>query len=400
MQASGADALPRRRFASPASLGLVALACRSRRTARVRIRERARSTIVGARRSACSRSKSAVELRARESFDIHVRVAREVLAERAVALPGTHRVALDPERTPACRARPHSTSASEDAPPRSRARPRDRGSASCARGRRRGRRRRPRARSSMKASVVVASGAIMRSADECEMSRSCQRRDVLERRDARRANHAGEAAEVLRSGSGCACGASRSSPSARTVKASSASPTSSAASDARSCASRSMPGGHEAPSRRRARRGDRAGRPACSPSPAERPSAPSALAPRSPARGARRCRRRRRSCRSAICVTRVREALAAARHLGVVAGEDDAERDGLGEDAVAAADHRRLGVSRVRAWRALRGARRARVSIASVASRSWIANDVSSTSLDVIPRWKPARPPRRAPRRA
>ena len=137
---------------------------------------------------------------------------------------------------------------------------------------------------------------------------------------------------------------------------------------------------------RSTRRGDRARRPACSLSPAESPSLPE--------RALLDLRRevRVRPDRPGDLADRDLRArdldpLLRPRHLGVVPGEREAERDRLGEDAVAPADHRRRARARGPASRARRAACRRARGARSAASRSWIASDVSSTSLDVIPRW-------------
>ena len=77
----------------------------------------------------------------------------------------------------------------------------------------------------------------------------------------------------------------------------------------------------------------------------------------------------------------------AARDLGVVSREREAERDRLGEDPVAPSDHRRLRRARARASASAARSLSQRASSLSAASRSRIASDVSSTSLEVMPRW-------------
>ena len=172
-----------------------------------------------------------------------------------------------------------------------------------------------------------------------------------------------------RSGWGCACGASRSTPSGPTVNASSASPTSLRCQWRTFVASRSMPAATSASAAKYAACRSRATTCVATVS-GSRPSAASACfsmagercayVPTAPAILPTAISRR------AACEPR-----ATARHLRVVPGEREAEGDRLGEDAVAAADHRRLARARARD-RASAARRRvaAATSSLSAASRS------------------------------
>ena len=246
---------------------------------------------------------------------------------------------------------------------------------------------RPAARRSMKSASAVASGAIMRSTDECEMSRSCHSATFSSAGAGVAAQQAREAGQVLRQDRVLLVRHRRGALLALAERLLGladlgALPVAHLERDAARRRRRA------APARRTARRGDRAAPPAWPPSRGAGRARPSACCLDRRARRWRRCRPRRRSCRRAM-VSRARdEAAAVAARLGVEAGEHQAERDRLGVDAVRAADHRRVRGARRRAACSAaqqqierrRGSRRAR------RARAAAPATVSSTSDEVMPR--------------
>ena len=216
---------------------------------------------------------------------------------------------------------------------------------------------------------VVASGAITRSTDECEMSRSCQSATSSSAGAGVAAQQRARGRTGSRSGSGSSCAASPRSPSGpcRTAPrprrprcAASGGPRSRAARCAvpRSASAAKYVG--VAVARDDLGR-DRLGREA------ERCARP---LPRPRARRWRRCRPRRRSCRPRSPRAR-RRAARGARELGVEAGEHQAGGDRLGVDAVRAADASACPCARRRGGGSAASSRSTPASSWSAASISW-----------------------------
>jgi hypothetical protein len=226
-----------------------------------------------------------------------------------------------------------------------------------------------------------------RRARSCARRRSgrCRARARAARSRARRgvgAHHAGEAAEVLR-GDGVALVGHRARPLLPAVKASSASCTS-VRCQCRTCtAKRSMPAATSASARRRPR-ADRAARPAWHRLGAQAQRR-RGRRPRWRARGARRCRRRRRWCPRRSRRARRRADARGRGNLGEVARE---ARPKVMGSAWMPCERPIIGVCGAPRRGRERGESasvRRRAQVGGARSRS--AREVSSTSLEVMPRW-------------